>query len=140
MITAALSAGLLLSGLTGAAHAADEATGSNARIAARGAELDTSPPPAVYLDAAGQLFGLPGIRIDDPNANLDSTFQGQFFEAPSQNWLTVVALNRSNLKPVYAKNYSCPQVEGQKRYDAGESRRSRRSVWRPCGGGVRAPA
>ena len=121
LIIAALSAALMLSGQSGISYAADDVTESNARtIAAKGAQLDTSPPPAVYLDAAGQLFGLPGIRIDDPNANLDSTFQGQFFEAPSQNWLTVVALNRSNLKPVYAKNYSCPQVEGQTRYDAGE--------------------
>ena len=90
-------------------------------IAAKGADLDTSPSPAVYLDADGELFGLPGVRIDDPNADIpDSTFQGQFFESESHSWLTVVVLNRATLKQVYAKNYSCPQVVGQTRYDAGE--------------------
>ncbi|MBK6763916.1 MAG: hypothetical protein IPG68_11910 [Micrococcales bacterium] len=120
LIIVGVAAGLVLSGLASAAHASDDVTVSDTRVIAARADLDASPSPAVYLDAHGQLFGLPGIRIDDPNANLDSTFQGQFFESQSGTWLSVVALNRSTLKPVYAKNYSCPQVVGQKRYDAGE--------------------
>lgn len=117
-----LSAGLLLAGLTAPAQATDEVSATGVRVvAAKTGDLNTSPSPAVYLDTHGQLFGLPGIRIDDPNADLpDSTFQGQFFEAQSNTWLTVVALNRATLKQVYAKSYSCPQVVGQKRYDAGE--------------------
>lgn len=121
-ITVVLSAGLLLAGLTAPAQATDEVSATGVRVvAAKTGDLNTSPSPAVYLDTHGQLFGLPGIRIDDPNADLpDSTFQGQFFEAQSNTWLTVVALNRATLKQVYAKSYSCPQVVGQKRYDAGE--------------------
>lgn len=121
-ITVVLSAGLLFAGLTAPAQATDEVSATGVRVvAAKTGDLNTSPSPAVYLDTHGQLFGLPGIRIDDPNADLpDSTFQGQFFEAQSNTWLTVVALNRATLKQVYAKSYSCPQVVGQKRYDAGE--------------------
>ena len=119
---ALLSAGLLASGFSGPAAAADQVAVNDAKvIAAKGADLDTSPSPAVYLDTDGELFGLPGVRIDDPNADIpDSTFQGQFFESESHSWLTVVVLNRATLKQVYAKNYSCPQVVGQTRYDAGE--------------------
>ena len=48
LIIAALSAALMLSGQSGISYAADDVTESNARtIAAKGAQLDTSPPPEV---------------------------------------------------------------------------------------------
>jgi len=118
--SALVSAGLLLSGLSGPAVA--EPVVSDARvIAARAGDLAVSPSPAVHLDTDGSLFGLAGIRIDDPNADQpDSTFQGQFFAAQAPSWLSVVVLDRKTLSKVYAKDYTCPQVVGQSRYDAGE--------------------
>ncbi len=111
-----LSAALLLSALTAPASALPVSVTTSP-----GTDLKVSPSPAVYLDSDGTLFGLPGIRIDDPNSHEeDSLEHGQFFDATFPNWLQVVALNRSTLQPIYAKNYSCPQVEGQTRYDAGE--------------------
>jgi hypothetical protein len=122
LIIATVSAAIAFSGLSTAAYATDTVTVTDERVlTAKSGALDTSPSPAVYLDTNGELFGLPGIRIDDPNADIpDSTFQGQFFETKSGTWLSVAVLNRSTLKPVYVKNYSCPQVVGQTRYDAGE--------------------
>ena len=61
--SALVSAGLLLSGLSGPAVA--EPVVSDARvIAARAGDLAVSPSPAVHLDTDGSLFGLAGIRID----------------------------------------------------------------------------
>ncbi len=119
-IISAVALSLLASALT-APTPASAVTVTAARITSTESDLRTSPSPSVYLDSDGTLFGLPGIRIDDPNAGIpDSTFQGQFFETSSPVWLQVVALNRATLKPIYAKNYSCPQVAGQNRYDNGE--------------------
>lgn len=123
LITAAVAGCFLISGLTGLTAPAANANVSvtSSVVTAKAGDLKSSPSPQVYLDTDGQLFGLPGVRIDDPNANIpDSTFQGQFIEAKFSTWLQVVVLNRSDLSQVYAKNYSCPQVVGQRRYDAGE--------------------
>ncbi len=120
MITAAVAGCFVLSGLTAPAAIASVPVTSNV-TATRAGDLKASPSPQVYLDTDGEQFGLPGVRIDDANANIpDSTFQGQFFEAKVPTWLQVVVLNRSDLSPIYSRNYSCPQVVGQRRYDAGE--------------------
>ncbi len=120
LIIAAAAVALCASGLSVPATATPAATDARS-ITAKDSDLKVSPSPQVYLDTNATLFGLPGIRIDDPNADIpDSTFQGWFWQAEFPSWLQVVVLDRSTLAEVYAKNYACPQVQGQTRYDAGE--------------------